>query len=302
MVRQRFGLAFCALVISVILAGGANAYPTTSTTTMTKTYRPLDLELSTLVAGYDAYTSGVTFDGSKSLSVTLVFTGTYTGYPFDADSKHTDYPDDAVGNAGYWVYQLDAIDGVADLEVDGTVSSTITVSAKPGTAFGTFTYVGGFEQPTSDKLPSNDTPLKGDVFKLFTLTEGLQLTATIVGTDFTLTVDDLVHVGPFVQKECKSDDGDDGDEDEGCSNNFSRTFEALLLDSDPDDEFCLVLDDKKKSGRNYPGCTEDSLSNCGTVTNFFATSIPEPSTVTLFGLGLTGLSMRLRSRRKASLQ
>jgi hypothetical protein len=284
MIVRRRAVALCAMVSCLLLTGVVNAYPTSSGTTLTKTYRPLDLDLNTLVESYGGYTSGLTLIGGDLL-LTLVYTGTYTG-------SGPGYPSDATGSAGHWVYQLDTskAPGLAVSEEP----SKIIVSADKDTGFGTFTYVGGLVQPASGVLPADDTPQVNDVFKLFTLHGGSQLTAILLGADFVVTVEDLAHVGPFVFSECK-----DGEEiAEGCSKDLWKTFGVTLVNPDPADEYCLVLDDGE-DGRNYPGCTADTLGGCGTVTGFSATSIPEPGTVALFGLGLAGLGTRLRSRRKA---
>jgi len=141
--------------------------------------------------------------------------------------------------------------------------------------------VGGFEPDTG--LPTYDTPVPEDVFQLFTPTSGASLQATLLngGLDFAVKlIGELLHVGPFVCDE-------EGDGECKSSPNSTKVLDELCdIDLDMD--------------RSFPNCTADALASCGTVA-LDATSVPEPGTFALFGLGLASLGIGLRSRRKAPL-
>lgn len=290
--QHRFALALCTLVSSLLLADVASAYPTTSGTTVKKTYRPLDLTLNTLVEDTDdcvgcvggRYVTEVVPTVSDGLSLTLVFTGDWTPSLEDPNYVYDDPSVDG-GFAGYWVYELDTADYLGlGVSRDG---DEITVSAAAGgVAFGTLTHVGGFVP--DDNLPSYDTPLPGDVFKLFTTPDlGATLLATLlnVESDFAVKlIGQLVHVGPFVCEE----------EDDGQCRSSSYYDDVI-------EELCDIDELELDTTRNFPNCTGASDAACGRVTALDATSVPEPGTLALFGLGLASLGIRFRSRRKARL-
>jgi len=295
--QHRFALALCALFSSLVLTDVANAYPTSSGTTIPKSYRPIDLHLNTLVENTDGCDScdGVDYftevkPTTNELSLTLVFTGDWTPNLEDPDNVYD--PPVEGGFAGYWVYELDT--NAYENLVVSTLGDVVTVSGeKGGVAFGTFTHVGGFK--ADQDLPTEDTPLPGDVFKLFTTTEAgakLQVTLLNGGSDFAvLLTGALVHVGPFF---CEDDDAEGGDGNgEACK--VSSLSQGL------NDEFCEIDDLTLDMNRNFEGCEGAGDPLCGRVTALDATSVPEPGTLALFGFGFASLGIGFRSRRKAPL-
>jgi hypothetical protein len=295
---RRLALALCVTLSCLFLAGTANAYPTSSTTTLTKTYRPLNLDLSTLqldTVGCDgcptSYTSGLELVDGTFSSLTLVFSGSWTPY-VDPITRLVAYglSPDMEGFAGYWVYQLSDATGAFNSEAS---NGQITISASVDAQLGTFTYAGGGSF-VGLPVDGRDTPLDGDVFELFTTEVGPQLLITLLDQVGNFKVElkkQLLHVGPYVTVTIPCEDGDN-DEDM-CSN-----APATYLTPSSEDEYCTTTElDFRLNG----DCDPSSRTGCGGLTSMIATSIPEPGTVALFGLGLAGLGIRLRSRRKAPL-
>ena len=136
--------AFAALLVSATLVGNADAYPTTArsgTTTVTGTYRPLNLNLS-LKDGTDALTYG-----ESGFSYSATYDGDYTGVGYDAS-----------GLTGDWQLSFNS-----NTATDN--GSIITV--RPDTQVdyvGRLTYLGGGNYTG---VPHADTPQPNDYFLLY---------------------------------------------------------------------------------------------------------------------------------------
>jgi len=183
--------AFAAIFLSSALIQTAAAYPTTArsaTTTVTGTYRPLDLNL-TLVDGTEALDFEANTPVANYLTFNAIFTGTFTGVGYAA-----------TGQAGDWALSLgDIFDmGVVSSDSDNIITM---YSDGPGRQVGTLTYLGGLSVD-SGTLPAQDTPMVGDFFMLFTTAgEGVLEVACddILGcANFELMLlQDLAHIGPY---------------------------------------------------------------------------------------------------------
>ena len=195
MMQRAFLSAFAAVLLSAVLVQTAAALPTSATSargTLSGSYRPLDLNLDTLVDG----TNALNYIGG-SLTFQVDLTGAFTGVGYTAS-----------GNAGTWrLFLSDTFDGGVTSNVDGNVIYLFsagdglqhqvgTLTYRPDLSVGDFPIVGHPE----------DTPRSGDVFRLFTTrvetftTTVLQVNCDniVLCNNFDLTlIQSLAHIGPY---------------------------------------------------------------------------------------------------------
>lgn len=181
---------FAALLLSTSLLQTAEAYPTTArsaTTTVTGTYRPLNLDLNTLVDGTNAL--NYTAPGGP-LTFQIDLSGTYDAVGYTAS-----------GNAGTW--RLSLSDSFARGVTTSDNGTVITMTASgAGLQVGTLAYLSGGDYPIAGH--PEDTPLPGDIFELYTTVAGTVLdvtchdgTATCSAFDLALG-NDWELLGPYV--------------------------------------------------------------------------------------------------------
>ena len=268
MIQRAFYSAFAAVLLSATLIQTAAAgYPITArsgTSTVTGTYRPLNLNLN-LVDG----TGALDYDGSPGpvadyLYFTALFSGSFTGDGYDVS-----------GNTGTWRIDLaDWYDTGVGSTGDGTTeysNNEIIMSAdQAGRVVGYLTFWDATDfEVLNGTLPAYDTPLVGDRF---------ELRATAAGEVLRVVLDDIVDPNSFGLT---------------LSQNLAKVV-GPYVDTCNDD--CYELDDGTLDDRPVNRVNENGGVMTLTASSVTASSVPEPATLALLGLGLAGLGLSRRTR------
>jgi hypothetical protein len=334
MALKGFAAIVAALALTVLVPAPAEAYPTTTTTrsgttTVTGTYRPVDLTLS-VVPTFGVEASALTISAPTAIpfvgdlygiSLTLFLQGSWEGVGYGTPVPQGD-------DAGTWKLSLDLV-GVRN-------GSTMSAYALDNWPVGTLDLVdvtpSSFNDPTPPKLTTSDTPKLGDRFLVYTRPDcasdridflacrvlqldldAIDLSERLDGFDATL-FDALTHVGPFVP--CT---GNSAFSRYSCNYHYDQLFAPTFPFVSPLFQNPIVEDyrlDGGVSGRTSyingvecrPGSAACSAGTRGISTPAgvrFASSeglrsnptdVPVPGTLALVGIGLLGFGLNRRRR------